>query len=224
MIWRWMATAAMAAGLAACADNAQVDAARQNAEQMAAEAGAIAEKATADAGAMAAVGTALASALREVPNSCPAALRRPWGPSQQFVIEATVQGPSCDKAVVSLVIRRTDGTVELTESYGTASVFGLADAADPAAMDAALTEWVIPAERATQSTATLPEWAAGAGQPGGEFPFLFDADQAFTRADWERLRTEALPMLCWPQGMESMACHVLREDRIDRIGVQTFPG
>ncbi len=41
---------------------------------------------------------------------------------------------------------------------------------------------------------------------------------------YERLAGEAKPMFCYVQGMESLACLVEFDDRLEKIGVQSFPG
>ena len=55
-----------------------------------------------------------------------------------------------------------------------------------------------------------------------EFPFYTEA--AFDRAAYEALRARDAAMLCFVQGMESLACYAPEGARLVKIGVQSFPG
>ena len=39
-----------------------------------------------------------------------------------------------------------------------------------------------------------------------------------------KLRGARVPMFCYVQGLESMACVALTSDGITKVGVQSFPG
>jgi hypothetical protein len=139
-----------------------------------------------------------------------------------YSVRATASGPSCAQAVAVLVVRASDGSAILTHAAPSAYIFGLKDATDEAAMGAALNEWRTPAD-GLATTADLPAWAAGADQPGGEFVFYPEAGYD-ERAAYEALRAQGLALFCFAQGGESLACYALQDGRMDRVGVQTFPG
>lgn len=90
-------------------------------------------------------------------------------------------------------------------------------------MQAALAEWIDPARNTTlQTSSALPEWPASTEFPtNGEFPFY---PEGFTREAYNALRAAHLPLYCYVQGMESMACIVYGDGGVDKVGVQTFPG
>ena len=100
----------------------------------------------------------------------------------------------------------------------------LAPARDPEAMREVLAEWIDPASNTTlQTSSALPEWPANAQAPqNGEFPFY--PEEGYDRAAYNTLRANNLPLLCYVQGMESVACLALGDGELTKIGVQTFPG
>jgi hypothetical protein len=150
-------------------------------------------------------------------------------PIRRYASEAAVMGPTCSQGVAVLVIRAREGTPIYTWSGLVDYLFGLRDAADPAAMKAALLEWIDRGNPAENTTATLPPWEETEGQPRrAEFPFM--PAEGFDKAAWDQLRTDNLDMFCFPQGMESLNCAVLRPGTADQpammeeIGLQLFPG
>lgn len=140
----------------------------------------------------------------------------------QFSVEATTEGPDCARAVATIVVRNSEGRPIWTESFISEDVMLLAPAQDIAAMNTALGEWTTSATT-MQSTSALPEWPANAEAPtNGEFPFY--PNEGFSREAYSTMRTNNLPMFCFVQGMESMACLVHGDGGIEHIGVQLFPG
>ncbi|MEQ1931724.1 MAG: hypothetical protein ABL957_14505 [Parvularculaceae bacterium] len=133
------------------------------------------------------------------------------------------EGPTCAQAVALLVVRDAGGDVFWTDALPSARVMGLNEAATPAAMSAALAEWAGLPARHAQTTADLSPWSKTSGQPGeSEFPFHPEAwmgEEAFAR-----IAAEAAPMFCYVQGMESLSCLIERDGRLEKIGVQSFPG
>jgi len=160
-------------------------------------------------------------------EGCDARATSQWvAGTDTFSVEATTIGPDCARAVATLVIRNSSGEPIYAEAHVTANVMTLASAADPAAMQTALTEWVDTSNPAFANTGALPEWPANADAPtGGEFPFYPDNHPyGYDREAWAALRTAAYPMFCYVQGMESLACLTYGDGGIEFIGVQTFPG
>jgi hypothetical protein len=163
---------------------------------------------------------------REAAAACAASASDTWRPAGagEYSIEATTSGPDCRRAVATLVIRDAQGQVAWTEAYPTEDIMVLAPAHDVAAMRTALAEWIAPESNTTmQSTSALPEWPTTADSPqNGEFPFY--PEPGYDRDAYSALRANNLPLYCFVQGMESMACLALRDDGLEKIGVQAFPG
>lgn len=141
-----------------------------------------------------------------------------------FTIEATASGPSCEEAVATIAVRYTETQLLYAEAFAAKHVMVLAEARDADAMQAALAAWIDPAANTTmQTTRALPDWPANADAPtSGEFPFYVEA--GWDREAYLAQRTANVPMFCFVQGMESLACLVSRNERWEKIGVQAFPG
>ena len=56
----------------------------------------------------------------------------------------------------------------------------------------------------------------------GEFPFY--PEPYYDRSGYEVLRQSDVPLFCYVQGMESIACVALENGRMEKVGVQSFPG
>ena len=163
---------------------------------------------------------------------CTVSVEAPWidteTPMRRYIAEAHVLGPSCEQGVALLVIRQREGTPIYTWSGLADFIFGLADANDPQAMKAALADWISQGDQ-VDTTASLPAWEETEGQPRrAEFPFM--PESWFDKAAWEALKAENAEMFCFPQGMESSRCAVLRPGdgtvptQMEEIGLQLFPG
>jgi hypothetical protein len=163
---------------------------------------------------------------RELASACNVAAHDTWRPqgASEFNIDAATTGPDCERAVATLVIRDAEGRVAWAEAYPTEDIMVLASARDNGAMEVSLAGWINPAANTTmQSTSALPEWPANADSPqNGEFPFYPEA--GYDRDSYNTLRSNNLPLYCFVQGMESMACLALSDGGLEKIGVQSFPG
>jgi hypothetical protein len=153
-----------------------------------------------------------------VENLCDARASGTW--RDTFAVEASTAGSSCKDAEATLTVKNEAGVELLRFTAPIAQVMVLASAADVPAMRTALADWIKGEQMPT--SAALPAWAAGANNPGGEFPFY--PEDGVTRERYDQVRAANLPMFCFVQGMESMACHVLENDAFVKLGVQTFPG
>lgn len=160
-------------------------------------------------------------------NACEARTQKRWGPigpsdQPSNRVEAWTSGATCETAVVTLAIYARDGFPIYAWAGATQYLFGLKDAMDPAAMQAALGEWVGPDNLPPDMTGTLPPWEETEGQPRrAEFPFMPNIE----KEAYEELRKQNLHMLCFPQGSESLQCLALHEGpTVEEIGVQLFPG
>lgn len=166
-------------------------------------------------------------AAAEAPASgCAATSNVMWGPigpsdHPSYRIEAYANGATCEAAVVTLAIRARDGFPIYAWSGAAQHLFGLADQPDTAAMNKALAEWMD--SSAIETTAALPPWDKTEGQPSrAEFPFM--PAEWLDKATYEAMRTEKLHTYCFPQGMESLNCLVLRDGQVEEVGLQLFPG
>lgn len=150
--------------------------------------------------------------------ACNLGAAKPWKP---FRTEAFSNGPTCELAVVTLVIRGADGKVLWTDSSAAEHLMTFAGIKTPKDMSAALSDWLTQNPN-RKSTANLPPWKKGAEAPAaGEFPFHPDVDQE----TYERIRSEKQALFCYVQGMESEACVAIsRDGSVEKVGVQQFPG
>jgi hypothetical protein len=140
-----------------------------------------------------------------------------------FAIDAFADGPDCARAVATIVIRDSDGAPMWTDSRVAGQTMTLAQAKDVAGMHAALAEWVDSENATFKTTGDLPAWTANHSEPYlGEFAFY--PEPGVGRGDYEELRGKKLPIFCYVQGMESLACVILRDGGFEKVGVQTFPG
>lgn len=159
-------------------------------------------------------------------TACNVTAQDTWRPegAAEFSVDATTAGPDCERAVATLVIRDPEGRVAWAEAYPTEDIMVLASARDNGAMQVSLAGWINPAANTTmQNTSALPEWPASADSPqSGEFPFY--PEEGYDRDSYNTLRANNLPLYCFVQGMESMACLALSGGRLEKIGVQGFPG
>ena len=137
--------------------------------------------------------------------------------------DAMSQGATCADAIVTVVLRDATGKPLWVETFIGAQVMIFAGVADLKAMNAALKDWIDQSHSQLGRSDKLPDWPQGADAPkAGEFPFY--PDGGVDREAYMKLRTAHVPMFCYVQGMESMACVALTSDGVTKVGVQTFPG
>ena len=163
------------------------------------------------------------AAMAAEPGACTARHAETWtAAGQAYTIEAFAEGPKCEQAVAALVIRGPDGTPVWSSVFEAANVMVLAGMPDQAAFRQAIADWIKPdAERPT--SASLPEWKAGADGPVlGDFAFY--PEDGIDRDAYEAIRKANLPMVSFVQGMESVACLVLQDGAFVKVGAQSFPG
>jgi hypothetical protein len=158
---------------------------------------------------------------------CAAHAEKPWnaGTAGTFSATAETMGPDCPKAVVTLVIRSSDGAPLLAWAAKVEDIFGLYDAPDRAAMTTALSGWIDQVSSSYKTTADIEEWTKGAegpGKAGEEFPF--HPESWYDRDGWEAMRAQKAPVFTFPQGHESIAVYMLGDGRMELVGVKQFPG
>jgi hypothetical protein len=155
---------------------------------------------------------------------CDAEANGVWpGPQgQQFAVTAMTTGPNCRQSVAVLIVRDAEGNVAWTDSRPAVHVMGLNTPETRAPMQVALNDWIAFGARG-QTTADLPPWPR-ANEPPSASGFEFLVEPWIDRDYYLEMRARAEPMYCYVQGMESLACLVLYHDRLEKIGVQSFPG
>ena len=174
-----------------------------------------------------------AAAAPAAADGCSATTEKAWGPigpsdHPSYRVKAWTSGAVCESAVVTLAIYARDGFPIYAWADATQYLFALNAAKTPADMQTALNEWVGPDNLPPDLTGTLPPWEETEGQPKrAEFPFM--PAEGMSKETYEDLRKQNLPMLCYPQGMESQLCLALHQmdgapPMIEEIGLQLFPG
>jgi hypothetical protein len=155
---------------------------------------------------------------------CEARAAQTWNAAgADYNVEAVSTGPDCDRAIATIVIRDSSGVPLYAEAHLATHIMTLAPAQDAAAMRTALGEWTTSTNSTMATTSALPDWPENAqGPESGEFPFYPEAD--YDRASYMTLRQNNLPLFCYVQGMESLACLALDDGQLTKVGVQTFPG
>jgi hypothetical protein len=175
-------------------------------------------------------GLALAGGERVVVEAkaapdCSAAAWRDWTPARghRYRTEAFSNGGNCASAVVTIAVRAPDGTVLWSEAAPSAHLMIFAGIKTRGEMVKALGEWLAQ-DHMFKSSADFPPWAAGDDAPkSGEFPFYPEA--GVDRETYEQIRAQRLPVFCYVQGMESLACLTVTADgQMEKVGVQLFPG
>ncbi len=178
-------------------------------------------------------GAALADPIVKSPEAiamdaepgCSTDLVAPLPQALSYYVDARVIGDTCETGVFLLILRDDDGAPEYTFAAPTRQMFAMEYAATRSEMADAIAEAVSTDGAGPWSrTSGLPEWAEGADAPGdgGEFPFY--PEQWIDRDYYESMRNSGVPMYCHVQGIESMACLALHDERVEKIGIQTFPG
>ena len=90
-------------------------------------------------------------------------------------------------------------------------------------MSKALARWLLEARRQPTSE-DLPAWKAADTRPGGDQEFPFTVQEGMTRAEYLAVRDANRPMICYVQGIETVACVVLRRScAIRRSGSSRSP-
>jgi hypothetical protein len=166
-----------------------------------------------------------ATHVSQAAGGCSVYAATPWKPAGGPVLkaEAFSNGPSCARAVVTLVVRASDGRVLWTDAAAGEHLMTFVGVKTRTQMTRALREWLTQ-RHIFKSTADLPAWKKGADAPmSGEFPFY--PELGIDRDAYEEIRAAGQPIFCYVHGMESMACVAPANDgQMMKIGVQTFPG
>ena len=144
-------------------------------------------------------------------------------PLRRYTSEATSMGPTCDEAVATLAVRAREGSAIFVWSGITAHLFGLSEAKNASAMKTAMISWVDQSNSSMKTSDQFPVWEETDGQSkADEFPMHPEA--WYDAQAWEAMRKEKLDVFCFPQGMESLNCAVLRDGQMETVGLQQFPG
>ena len=156
---------------------------------------------------------------------CDAATDGEWAGStgQRFRVEATTSGPTCRQSAAVIIVRDAAGDVVWTDARSAALVTGLNTPTTRTPMTYALRDWIGFAQRG-QTTADLPPWPQGEPGPTSSSGFEFEPEPWINREHYLTIQARAAPMFCYVQGLESLACLVEQNGRLEKIGVQAFPG
>lgn len=176
-------------------------------------------------GGLALIGFERLAAEADAATNCAASAWRNWSPvkGRTYRTEAFSNGGKCAAAVVTIAVRGPDGTVLWSDAAPGAHVMIFAGVKTRAEMVRALGDWLTQ-EHMFKTSADLPPWGPADEAPkSGEFPFYPEA--GVDRETYEQVRAQKLPVFCYVQGMESLAClTVTREGQMEKVGVQLFPG
>ena len=159
-------------------------------------------------------------------EKCTASADGVWAAAGKGVtVEAFARGATCETAAAAFVVRDETGAIVFSGVYQTDQIMVLAGMKTPKELETALKGWIDPTQGGFETTASLPEWKAGAEAPESqEFPFY--PEEGMDQATYTKLRNAKAPLFCFVQGMESTNCLVKDPESgsIFPIGVQTFPG
>jgi hypothetical protein len=142
-----------------------------------------------------------------------------------YTAQAVSDGPSCELAVLLLVVRDPSGRPLWTDSARADQLMTFQGVSDKAAMATTLADWIDQEDSMMKRGEALPAWDADQAQPvSGEFPFY--PDEGVDRDLYEKIRSANGPLFCYVQGMESMACVSLdpATGEMTKVGAQSFPG
>ena len=128
-------------------------------------------------------------------------------PARPDMITVRAEGPTCDQAVLTFILRNAEGDV----LWAMAETMRAMTISDPPFTDARVSDFLrMWSEARSDRTSELPEWTEGA-----ESLQAAHADEGgvistpFTRDDYEMNRSRNLPMLCMLNGHESGQCLII---------------
>ncbi len=154
-------------------------------------------------------------------DQCPAVFETTWPGG---LIARGSSAGDCSTARLALQVRTVDDEVVWSDVLPAHDLLVFEWVKTGQDMDNALRDWLT-VNVTHDTTASLPEWRAGAEAPEGEeFPFV--PDESLDQEAYAALRARSLPLICYVQGMESLTC-LTREGAdtpLRRIGIQMFPG
>jgi hypothetical protein len=142
-----------------------------------------------------------------------------------YTAQAISDGPTCEQAVLLLVVRDPSGKAVWTDSARADQLMTFQGVTDKTVMTTTLADWINQEDSMMKKGEALPAWDADQPQPvSGEFPFYLD--EGIDRELYEKVRRANGPLFCYVQGMESMACVSLdtTTGEMTRVGAQSFPG
>lgn len=159
-------------------------------------------------------------------NNCPATAETVWVSANggEYKVQAETAGADCASAEATLTVRGPEGQQLHQFKAPAQNILGLREAADQPAMAAAVTAWLSQTPDNYETTAGLPDWRAASLQPEITSEFRFYPETGATRDQYLAVRAARLPMFCYAQGRESLACLVLEGGAVRRFGIQQVPG
>lgn len=160
------------------------------------------------------------------PNNCPATAETVWVSANgaDYKVDASTNGADCATATATLHVRGPEGVVLHEFTAPAQNILGLREAADPAAMQTAVTDWLAQTPSGYDTSAGVPDWREASMQPQITSEFRFYPETGTPRDAYLATRSARLPMFCYAQGRESLACVVLEDGAVRKFGMQQVPG
>jgi hypothetical protein len=152
--------------------------------------------------------SAAPAATAAAPDGCLVSAHRVVGftaPDAQDRLEASAAGPSCQQAIVTLSVRKADGTALWADAAPYAQLV-VADAALPQASPGILRQFLeaMLAGAQTGAAADAPDWPASQATLATEDGALDET--RLPREFYVQLRARGAPMVCLPFGQHSQTC------------------
>lgn len=146
------------------------------------------------------------------------------GKQPVYMLAGESKGEDCQTATLTLTLRSPIGRVLWRDQFTTGSLYGFENATDAAKMRGRMIDWITNYGGLNRTTRQLPSWPSGYERPDvdGGNPFLPAED--ITRDEYEKIRLSRQPLYCYTSGRRAWNCLAL--DRSERevrfLGVQTF--
>jgi hypothetical protein len=148
-----------------------------------------------------------------------------------WTVEAQVFGPTCETAIVTLVVRSPDNWPAYFLSDRAVAMILLSEITDAKGMNSALGTLVRFRQEGLETFADLPAWKKGAEAPtmNGEFPFAIA--NGWDQFAWAMNRKDNKPLFCfvgrstrvmWSDWKSVVECFVLDPDQgeVTEVGIQ----
>ncbi|MBY0563185.1 MAG: hypothetical protein K2P58_03275 [Hyphomonadaceae bacterium] len=134
-----------------------------------------------------------------------------WSSATPDTVTTRAEGPTCDKAVVTFVIRNPGGDPlwAFASTYHEMTAGGSPPEGAPPVtedqIDTFLAGW---ADVTESRTSSLPEWRADA-EALTQSATTFAYETPFDRETYQLLRGRDLPMACYAMGVETTQCLII---------------
>jgi len=127
------------------------------------------------------------------------------------MISTSSQGPTCAQAIVTFVVRNSQGDPlwAFASTYYDMTTGGIAPEDAPAVSDERMDEFLAGWANVTSSrSSTLPQWREEVATLT-ESASVFAYDTPFERETYEMLRRSDLPMICYAAAVDATQCLIM---------------